>query len=371
MEIYLAVFVLLFALSAVDVYCGRRDLRLMCLALGTVLVILLIGLRWETGNDWQPYLRFYGSLRDFTTTISTFEPAYRALAWLANRAGLSYTGFLLLSAAIYMSAFALVFARFRNPTVLLLFFYCVYVLGFMGTQRQTIAMGFATLALFKFYDRRIAVGILLVLVAAAFHYTAIICLLALAVPRERVSFAMLIGVLLGGFLLYRLDVAGGMVERLLNVLTGQGYLLRRLLAYGVGEAWTQNQPFGPFAELLWFGKRIALVVAFWFLCSRNRRSVDNYLVNLYALSVLLFLALYKAMPLVALRGPLYFAVLEIVLIYLALRRVGGGFNRETLVLLGGPLAAARLYAALWLYAPALYLPYKAVFVNTDFARFVY
>jgi hypothetical protein len=371
MEIYISVFALLLALSAVDVYSQRRDLKILCLAFGTVLVVLLIGLRWETGNDWRPYLEFYRQLQNFATPGRRFEPGFTWFAWLTARAGLSYTSFLTLSAAIYMTAFGVVFARFRHPTVLLLFFYCVYVLGFMGTQRQTLAMGFASLAMLKFYDRRLLAGLLLVALATTFHYTALVCVLALPVPRVRVRFAVLLGLLLSGYVLYRLDVVGTLVEHVVNAVIGDGYLVRRLIAYGAGGEWSQNQTAGPLAEVLWFVKRIALVFAFWLLCSRGKKSLDNYLVNLYALSVLLFLALWKAVPLIALRGPLYFAVFEIVLMYLALVRIGGRFKRESLVLLGGPLAAARLYVALLLYVPELYLPYKAIVLNSDYARFVY
>src|SRR5262249_61883558 len=106
---------------------------------------------------------------------------------LAPRAGLDYTGFLMLSAAIYMSAFAIVFARFRHPAVLLLFFFCVYMLGFMGTQRQTLAMGFTSLAVLRFFDRRPVSGVALCVLGTLFHYTALISLVAIVVPRSRLS----------------------------------------------------------------------------------------------------------------------------------------------------------------------------------------
>src|SRR5690606_16222774 len=102
----------------------------------------------------------------------------------------------------------------------------------------------------------------------------------------------------------------------------------RLAAYSAGGEWTQSAGVGPLMQMLWLLKRIGLVVAFWWLCSRERPSLDNYLVNLYALSVVLFLATFKGIPLLALRGPLYFGFFEIVLTYLALQRVGGWFRRE-------------------------------------------
>jgi len=39
--------------------------------------------------------------------------------------------------------------------------------------------------------------------------------------------------------------------------------------------------------------------------------------------------------------------------------------------IGGALAAARLYAGIMLYAPDLYLPYKSVVTSVDYARFTY
>ncbi len=107
------------------------------------------------------------------------------------------------------------------------------------------------------------------------------------------------------------------------------------------------------------------------ICSRSRRSLDNYLVNLYLLSAVMFLAFAKAVPIIALRGPLYFAFFEVALTYVALCRIGGRFHRESLLFIGVPLAAARLYAGIFLYAPALYLPYKSLWLNADFARLMY
>jgi hypothetical protein len=370
-EVYLCAFVVLFAIAAIDLSASERATRLGCAAASAAIVVLLIGLRWETGNDWQPYLAYYEASQYFSAAPSLFEPGYRLLVLGAHALRLDYSSFLLLSAAIYMAAFTATFARFKHPSVLLLLFFAIYVLGFMGTQRQTLALGFTCLAILRFYDRKTVSGVALVLLATSFHYTALVTLLALAVPRSRLSSVGFAGALLAGIALYELDVVGSGIVAAIDAVTGQGYLGARLLAYASGGSWTQAAEQSPLAEALWFAKRLALVVAFWLLCSRPKPSLDNYLVNLYTLSVVMFLALAKAVPLLALRGPLYFAVFEVVLIYLALYRVGGSFRREALLLLGGPLAAARLYAAIALYAPSLYLPYKSVLLNADYARFMY
>jgi hypothetical protein len=369
-EVYLDVFVLLLALAAVDVYVGRRDVSALTLAFGVVLLVLFIGLRWETGNDWTPYLVYFEN-EPRGGLLNGFEPGYRELVLLAHRVGLGYTGFMLLSASIYMSAFAVVFSRFRHPSVLLLFFYCGFLLGFMGTQRQALAMGFTSIAMLRFYDRKFASGAALCLLATSFHYTALISLAAAAVPRSRLSKRAFVALLVGAAALYHFDVAGALVESGLNVVTGDGYLGRRLLAYSTNTDLAQATGLSPLLEVLWLLKRVVLAVLFWILCSRRKRCLDNYLVNLYAVSVVLFLATYKAIPILALRGPLYFGFVEIVLTYIALQRLGGWFRRESLLILGGILGAARLYAAIILYAPALYLPYKSVVLNTDYLRFMY
>src|SRR5215471_11538010 len=96
---------LLFALAALDLYVDRRDVSIVTLSGGVVLLVLFVGLRWETGNDWIPYLLYYNESN--VVSIPGFEPGYRVLVLLAQRAGLDYTGFLMLSAAIYMSSLAI------------------------------------------------------------------------------------------------------------------------------------------------------------------------------------------------------------------------------------------------------------------------
>ena len=51
MEVYITAFVLLFAMAALDVYSGRRDVSRLTLMLGTVLLVLLIGLLLWNNRD--------------------------------------------------------------------------------------------------------------------------------------------------------------------------------------------------------------------------------------------------------------------------------------------------------------------------------
>ena len=53
MQVYVSVFMLLLALVALDLYSGRPSVSRLSLAAGTLMLVLLVGLRWETGNDWS------------------------------------------------------------------------------------------------------------------------------------------------------------------------------------------------------------------------------------------------------------------------------------------------------------------------------
>ena len=369
MEIYVATFALLLLLCVVESYASQPMVRTACLVIGVIALTLFAGLRWETGNDWRPYWQYYSEIRSLDTFSHEYDPAFRALAFGAHSLGMTYTGFLLVSSAIYLSLFAWVFTRYRHPCVLLLLFFSIYLLGFMGTQRQTLALGFTSVAIIQCYSRRwLAAGSCLV-AAVLFHITAIVSLLALAVPRVKIKFGLLIAAMLLGFLALRLDLVGTLVETALNQLFGDGYLARRLLAYSAGSAWENTiAGFNPLTELLWFAKRGTLVVVFWLLCSTPSRSLNNYLVNLYALSVVLFLFFIKSVPLIALRAGLYFSVFEVVLLYLCLTKLRPYLTREIFLIGASTLAAARLYAGVVLYEPDLYLPYKAVWVEVDHTR---
>lgn len=185
---------LLFLLSALAVLArGRLPARHARWAWGFVALSLAIvmGFRHQVGGDWWTYLRQFEDLenvffRDLFDIAK--DPGYTLLAWLVGQVG---GGIHLLN---FLCALPLAFGtillgrRQPWPTLALLAAvpYLLIVVG-MGYTRQSAAIGFAMLGLVALGNRRQRVFVVWILVAAAFHKSAVLLLpiAALAATNHR------------------------------------------------------------------------------------------------------------------------------------------------------------------------------------------
>lgn len=164
------------------------------------LLSVAMGLRHEVGGDWFNYLgqfwRFSsGSLGEVLLTAK--DPGYSLLGWLAAKLG---GGIYLLNlmCAIPLAVGTVALAR-KQPwpmlAILVAIPYLLIVVG-MGYTRQAAAIGFSMLGLVALSDRRQRAFVLWVLLAAAFHKTAVLLLpiAALAATKNRMWSYVWVGV---------------------------------------------------------------------------------------------------------------------------------------------------------------------------------
>lgn len=157
---------------------AKADRRLAALIWGAVFIAytLLIGLRHEIGSDWWEYIDLYRSFEDaqLVEVMAYKDSGYAALNWLMAELGLGIYGVNIACAAIFMSGL-IAFSR-QQPLPWLAFAisvpYIVIVVG-MGYTRQAVALGFILWALTALNERRIALYVTLVILAATFHKTAL------------------------------------------------------------------------------------------------------------------------------------------------------------------------------------------------------
>lgn len=160
-----------------------------------VLLVLAIGLRHEVGGDWFTYAEHIldaGGIPLFEFLGNrgiTGDPAYDLLNWLAAEFDLGPYFVNTVCAAVF-SWGLLAFCRNQpRPWLALVvaFPYLVTVVA-MGYTRQGVAIGLAMLALVALSEQRFLRFAVLLVVAAAFHKSAVILmpLAALAATRNRI-----------------------------------------------------------------------------------------------------------------------------------------------------------------------------------------
>ncbi len=151
---------------------------------------LVMGLRHEVGGDWFNYLPMFldTAQRDLATAVSMGDPGYSGLSWIVVAVGGDHYVLHLLCAAVVMAG-TVVFCRAQpNPWLALLASvpYMLVVVG-MGYTRQSVALGFALIALVALGDGRTRKFVLWVILGALFHKSAVLLLpiAALASSRNR------------------------------------------------------------------------------------------------------------------------------------------------------------------------------------------
>lgn len=139
---------------------------------------VIIGGRYEIGSDWGNYLAWYEFARDHTfldTILSSSDLGYIGLNWLCARMNLGIQGVNMICGAVFM--YALIKYCNRQPMPWLSFYIAIpylVIVVVMGYSRQGVAIGVFLLALIKLNDgHRIKFLVLLVL-AALFHKSAIL-----------------------------------------------------------------------------------------------------------------------------------------------------------------------------------------------------
>lgn len=164
-----------------------------------VVLVLAIGLRHEVGGDWFTYLDhvYFAGGQDFVDTITTGDPSYSALNWLAGQAE-SGPYFVNTVCAAFFTWGLMAFCQAQPRPWLALVVaipYLVVVVA-MGYTRQGVAIGFAMLALAALSQQRIIKFVVCVALAATFHKTAVILmpLAILAGSKKRIWTALWVGV---------------------------------------------------------------------------------------------------------------------------------------------------------------------------------
>lgn len=371
MTVYLILFSLLATLGLASNLHLSRNARLALVLIGYLALVLFVGLRWQTGNDWDPYHDYYHSLTGLQDKSDEFELGYRLVSVGARDLLLPYSAFLLFYSAIYLGLITLSFGQeeFRWTSWLLLLFYSSYLLGWMGTARQVMAIAICLFATKFVLARRPIPFLLCVAAATLFHATAV-CYLA-AWPLSYLSLKRWHVWAMMGVLIVIVIVGGG--EFLVNEagkIFHISYLDEKIAFYTALS--TQELGFQDSdLSFLWYVKRLAFFAFFVAFLGRFTSRAEKLYFNLYLLSLILFVVFIKAIPMLPLRAGLYFSVFELFLLVALIDKFRNRWIRYVYMALLVMMSLGRLYSSIYTYHPDLYIPYKGIFINSDRYRGTY
>lgn len=337
-------------------------------------LVLLDGLRWETGNDWNAYLDNY--LNCFVWTNDRLEIGYQFLNQLIYYLfGDNYTTFLLITAAIYYYLICNSVNKYSNmPLVAIFLFYCGY-LAFMGTNRQLLAFSICFYSVRFVLDKKYVHFFLSIFFASLLHNSAIVFLLIVLLNRMFDFKIYVLGLIVAvAFSLFRLvDVF------FLSIIVQFGglFLVDRLGDYFGNEA-KNLESFSYIMMLIPLLRRTFVIVLAYIM--RDRLSeINRYFVimfNMYYLFLLVYLFFFGSqLQILVSRLSVYLMICEFVLIgefiYIFRKKVPAFLIVFCLSIYGALFVNKALDESGEKFSSNLFYPYKSIFINAEFKRTMY
>lgn len=313
------------------------------------------GLRLDIGGyDYLAYRDAYASTAGFNEIAARFEPLFRLLMQISHGLGLPYHGFLLIVAILGILPAAYVVERRSGDSPIGLYVYGIEFMlsGSFIFLRQGIAIGIAFLVMDAVMDRRPTKALVFSILAAGFHYSALILLLYLLLSKElspRARSALFALAAVAGATFFIVASAG------LGSIVSIGFV-NQLVAYIYGGGGMQINPLN-FIE----------VSILFFLIYRYAWNAAPVLKN--AFLVFVIFTIYGTIEAVFIRFGSYFKIAVVLLLPLVVTGAAPEKQRrhrfETNLLQLGIfcyyLAKITRWLILNLNDVAVFLPYRTIF----------
>lgn len=370
MEVYIATLFVILLFAFLELRCKLTDLENKILfSILYLIIVTQIGLRWETGTDWNPYYSQFNDVDDvsmvFINVLAGFEIGYGFLTFYTHKLFGDYSVFLLLHALFFYAVIFKTAKKFSPYLYLSLLFFYATNLGLVGSNRQLLALAICLLAL-PFVEKKKPIHFfLLILLASLFHTTAILFCVYYFFNRTfkwQTIFAVLIIAFVVGktSLPLKLFSLGGIISDSAS---------SKVEIYG-NEAKDALKN----ASLSVFGlvKRLLLLVLFAYNFNYLNKKLSYYKIiyNGYAFGLFLYFMFSSSLLIIVNRGSLYFNVMESFLISSQLLLFKFNLDRVYVLLIIFIISVLLLIQSISPYID-LFDPYKGLFYNIDFEREMY
>lgn len=272
----------------------------VALTIGTVLLVLFAGLRYEVGTDWDAYYINY-KLYYWDT-----EWGYKYINYFFSKnLDAPFNVFLL----FYNGVSLLLIAKFiKNLSgyyliALLVFYSDLFMYYNLSGMRQAMATSLTCLALIFAVKRQMKWFLLIVITAAFFHVTSLIFIFAYFIPKKSLSLKNI--VLIGcGFMV---------VAFVFNTFVGSvDYLSKKTEYYTEIQ---ENAANLPMLFAVGVAKR-SIVMIVYLLLYKKLKDIPNlpYLFNIYLIGFVIYSGLYMMSPDFGVRFSSYYTIIDTILV---------------------------------------------------------
>lgn len=371
MEIYIIILFLVFVFGFFDLKLNLTvsQKNLMVLVLYAI-IVLQIGLRWETGSDWIPYLENFQNSDEYSTIIINallgYEIGYGTFTFFIKRIFDNYSFFLVLHALIFYWGIFRVCNKYSPYFFITLMFFYATNLGMVGSNRQLLAIIICLWGLDFIFEKKPFKFFLVVGIASLFHTTAFLFGIYYFLNRN-FKIVMVIAVLVLSFIIGKTNMPfllfskfGGMFGELAASKT---------IAYSEGAKEVLKE-----STLSFFGlfKRLFFIAIFSYNYSFISKKLSYYklLYNGYVLGMVVYFLFASSLLILVNRGSLYFNIMESLLISCQFLVFKKSADKAYVLFILFLVSIVFLFQSIAAY-PELFNPYKGLFYNVDYKREMY
>lgn len=330
------------------------------------LLVFQDGFRWETGTDWDPYHNFFEELTiAYQPDESEFDWGYVMFTYIIRIFTDNYTVFLTVFALLfYSSFFYFIFKTSDFPFTSLLIFYMGTVY-YMGMNRQFMAMMFYAIGLIELIKGKKIYFVASLILGAFFHKTILMGFIALLL-NKKFNNIVIVTVLSITIVI----AASGIINKLpIGIFAILGEQAGDKMEYYSlnGDATSiASMILATIRRLIWI---IPLLV---FDKQITEKPKGYYLFfNLYFIGTAFYILCNGTiLQIIVSRALIYFNIMEMFMVPVAFSLLKPNYGKliATFILTG--------YVMLYTYKGFIgygegtdyFLPYKGIFINTDYNR---
>ena len=371
MEVYIFTLILIFILGFFDLRMDLTDTQrnLMIFSLYVFLVIQ-IGLRWETGTDWNMYIINFEETDDYgmvlLNTLTGFEIGYGTFAFAINKVFNNYSVFLVLHALIFYWGIFRMAKKYSPYFFISIMFYYANNLGIVGANRQLLAIVICLWSLEYVFKRKVYHFFATVFFATLFHTTAFLFSIYYFLNRNFKTITVFL-VLIGSFIIGKTGLP-------FYIFSKFGGLFGELASFKANYYSDTAQDALSDGGLGIAGliKRILFVVIFTINYSYLSEKLSYYklLYNGYVFGLAIYFLFASSLLIFVSRGSLYFNIMESLLISCQFLVFYKAMDKVYIYFVLLLISIVFLYQSIATY-PDLFNPYKSLFYNVNYSRYIY
>ena len=312
------------------------------------ILILVVGLRWNTGTDWQSYKNLFDKINlNNINSIQHFDVGYKWFNLIIKYFTDDYSVLLLFDALLSITLIHFALKKIQvNTLICILIFYIDFCIAhYFGSNRRIIAMGFVFVQFVYIFLGKYKRALLCCFLAFIFHRSSIVSIFAFLIPKRGFStkkyFFILFSCLILGATGVLFDIILVVVEK---INLPQLSLLKSVLHYlKYGKNDTEQMTLIHY--ILASCKRFLFLflILYFNKKTKQKSNLFNYFFNLYicsicayfllsTVSIFQFLSTYFAMSEIVLWGIIFYnanlkhkKILLITLLFIGIIQVQNSF----------------------------------------------